>query len=97
MAPYSLFSVVLLTWAISFSLLTPCYLAPSPSLLSPGEAEGVEEVKMATLQRRRNQLAGYCKLVIYGILDLSTATDVFKYYSKVEKTEGRGEKEGGER
>lgn len=52
---------------------------------------------MATLQRRRNQLAGYCKLVIYGILDLSTATDVFKYYSKVEKTEGRGEKEGGER
>uniref|UniRef100_A0A8C8M906 Cohesin subunit SA n=1 Tax=Oncorhynchus tshawytscha TaxID=74940 RepID=A0A8C8M906_ONCTS len=65
--------ILLLTWAISFSLLTPCYL--SPSLLSPGEAEGVEEVKMATLQRRRNQLAGYCKLVIYGILDLSTATD----------------------
>lgn len=48
---------------------------------------------MATLQRRRNQLAGYCKLVIYGILDLSTATDVFKYYSKVEETEGSGERE----
>ncbi|XP_062874982.1 cohesin subunit SA-3 isoform X2 [Trichomycterus rosablanca] len=41
-----------------------------------------EEEMMVTLQRRRNQLAGYCKLIIYGVLELRAATDVFKYYSK---------------
>ncbi|XP_029918342.1 cohesin subunit SA-1 isoform X2 [Myripristis murdjan] len=44
--------------------------------------ENEEEVKISILQRKRNQLAGYCKLVIYGVLDLSAATDVFKHYSK---------------
>jgi len=45
----------------------------------------VEEVmKITLLQRKRNQLAGYCKLVIYGVLDLTAATNVFKHYSKVE-------------
>ncbi|XP_031654489.1 cohesin subunit SA-2 isoform X3 [Oncorhynchus kisutch] len=68
-------------------LLDYVFTEPDDDQLS-GEAEGVEEVKMATLQRRRNQLAGYCKLVIYGILDLSTATDVFKYYSKFYKDYG---------
>lgn len=41
-------------------------------------------MKITLLQRKRNQLAGYCKLVIYGVLDLSAATDIFKHYSKVE-------------
>nr|XP_046151826.1 cohesin subunit SA-2 isoform X1 [Oncorhynchus gorbuscha] len=68
-------------------LLDYVFTEPDDDQLS-GEAEGVEEVKMATLQRRRNQLAGYCKLVIYGILNLSTATDVFKYYSKFYKDYG---------
>lgn len=45
--------------------------------------EGEEERKITVLQKRRNQLAGYCKLVIYGVLDLSAATDVFKHYNKV--------------
>ncbi|XP_030251378.1 cohesin subunit SA-1 isoform X2 [Sparus aurata] len=44
--------------------------------------EGEEEMKITLLQKRRNQLAGYCKLVIYGVLDLAAATDVFKHYSK---------------
>ena len=38
---------------------------------------------MGTLQHKRNLLAGYCKLVIYGVLDLSAATDVYKHYFKV--------------
>lgn len=42
-------------------------------------------MKITLLQKRRNQLAGYCKLVIYGVLDLAAATDVFKHYSKVER------------
>ncbi|XP_034454234.1 cohesin subunit SA-1 [Hippoglossus hippoglossus] len=50
--------------------------------------EGEEERKIALLQRKRNQLAGYCKLVIYGVLDLSAATDVFKHYSKYFKDFG---------
>lgn len=41
-------------------------------------------MKITVLKRKRNQLAGYCKLVIYGVLDLTAATDVFKHYSKVE-------------
>ncbi|TKS72111.1 Cohesin subunit SA-1 SCC3 -like protein 1 [Collichthys lucidus] len=41
-----------------------------------------EEMKIALLQRKRNQLAGYCKLVVYGVLDLTAATVVFKHYTK---------------
>ncbi|KAM3613303.1 uncharacterized protein V6R79_023667 [Siganus canaliculatus] len=44
--------------------------------------EGEEEQRITLLQRKRNQLAGYCKLVIYGVLDLTAATDVIKHYSK---------------
>lgn len=42
-----------------------------------------EELKITALQRKRNQLAGYCKLIIYGVLELRAAADVFKHYSKV--------------
>ncbi|XP_034064022.1 cohesin subunit SA-2 isoform X2 [Gymnodraco acuticeps] len=47
-----------------------------------------EEMKITVLQRKRNQLAGYCKLVIYGVLDLNAATEVFKHYSKYFKDFG---------
>ncbi|KAK7921903.1 hypothetical protein WMY93_008805 [Mugilogobius chulae] len=47
-----------------------------------------EETKITQLQRKRKQLAGYCKLVIYGVLDLSAATDVFKKYDKYFKDYG---------
>ncbi|XP_039975563.1 cohesin subunit SA-1 [Xiphias gladius] len=50
--------------------------------------EGEEEMKITLLQKKRNQLAGYCKLVIYGVLDLTAATDVFKHYSKYFKDFG---------
>lgn len=43
-----------------------------------------DELKMILLQKKRNHLAGYCKLVIYGVLDLSAATIVFKHFNKVE-------------
>ncbi|XP_045885671.1 cohesin subunit SA-1 isoform X1 [Micropterus dolomieu] len=52
------------------------------------DVEGEEEMKITLLQRKRNQLAGYCKLVIYGVLDLTAATDVFKHYSKYFKDFG---------
>eukprot|EP00064_Thunnus_orientalis_P013981 superscaffoldBa00002361_g14022 len=47
-----------------------------------------EEMKITVLQRKRNQLAGYCKLVIYGVLDLTAATDIFKHYDKFFKDFG---------
>ncbi|XP_061581993.1 cohesin subunit SA-2 [Cololabis saira] len=56
------------------------------------EAEWTDEhevkMKITLLQRRRNQLAGYCKLVMFGVLDLSAATTVFKHYSKFFKDYG---------
>nr|XP_020480414.1 cohesin subunit SA-1-like isoform X2 [Monopterus albus] len=50
--------------------------------------EDDDEMKIILLQRKRNQLAGYCKLVIYGVLDLTAATDVLKHYSKFFKDFG---------
>ncbi|XP_054453619.1 cohesin subunit SA-1 [Anoplopoma fimbria] len=52
------------------------------------DAECEEALKITLLQRKRNQLAGYCKLVIYGVLDLTAATNVFKHYSKYFKDFG---------
>lgn len=72
----------LLSFMLTIGLLLPAMLSLS-WLSSVAEAE--EEMKITLLQRRRNQLAGYCKLVIYGVLDLSAATDVFKYYNKVDR------------
>ncbi|KAM6953761.1 LOW QUALITY PROTEIN: cohesin subunit SA-2 [Aplochiton taeniatus] len=62
------------------------FAEPEEDKLSEDEEEAEE--KLASLQQRRNQLAGYCKLVIYGVLDLSSATDVFKFYSKFYKDYG---------
>ncbi|XP_056133500.1 cohesin subunit SA-2 [Lampris incognitus] len=52
------------------------------------QEEEEEKMKIAALQRKRIQLAGYCKLVIHGVLDLSSATDLFKHYSKFYKEFG---------
>ncbi|KAL0973621.1 hypothetical protein UPYG_G00207250 [Umbra pygmaea] len=68
-------------------ILDYVFIEPDSDQLS-GEDEAEEELKIDTLQRRRNQLAGYCKLVIYGVLDLSAATDVLKHYSKFHKDYG---------
>nr|XP_033780327.1 cohesin subunit SA-3 isoform X2 [Geotrypetes seraphini] len=46
------------------------------------EDEEDEMMKIKALHRRRTLLAGYCKLIIYNILDLNSATDIFKHYVK---------------
>ncbi|XP_051810659.1 cohesin subunit SA-1 [Acanthochromis polyacanthus] len=51
-------------------------------------AKEKEETEISLLQRKRNQLAGYCKLIIFGVLDLTAATDVFKHYNKYFKDFG---------
>ncbi|KAM6307033.1 LOW QUALITY PROTEIN: cohesin subunit SA-3-like [Podargus strigoides] len=47
-------------------------------LVATEDSEGhIEE-----LHRRRVLLAGFCKLIIYNVLELSAASDVFKHYAK---------------
>ncbi|XP_030043058.1 cohesin subunit SA-3 isoform X2 [Microcaecilia unicolor] len=46
------------------------------------DGEEDEVMKIEALHKRRNLLAGYCKLIIYNILDLNSATDIFKHYVK---------------
>ncbi|XP_029113462.1 cohesin subunit SA-1 isoform X2 [Scleropages formosus] len=64
------------------------YVFTEPENDPQDDDEEGEFAKIAVLQRCRNQLAGYCKLVIYGVLDLSAASDVFKHYSKFYKDYG---------
>ncbi|KAG8131425.1 hypothetical protein E2320_009365, partial [Naja naja] len=46
------------------------------------------ELQVEQLHQRRKLLSGFCKLVVYGVLELSAASDVFKYYSKFYKDYG---------
>ncbi|XP_078392396.1 cohesin subunit SA-1-like [Cetorhinus maximus] len=41
-----------------------------------------ESLKIEMLHKRRNFLAGFCKLIIYNMVDLRTAADIFKHYMK---------------
>lgn len=59
-----------------------CRLTLDPLLTSDTEDE---ELQIERLHQRRNLLAGYCKLVVYGVLDLSAASDVFRHYAKVQE------------
>ncbi|ESN95831.1 hypothetical protein HELRODRAFT_86353, partial [Helobdella robusta] len=41
-----------------------------------------ENQKIEELHKRRNQLACFCKLIIYNVLKIKQAADMFKYYIK---------------
>ncbi|XP_048352683.1 cohesin subunit SA-3 [Sphaerodactylus townsendi] len=43
---------------------------------------GDEELQIEQLHQRRRLLAGFCKLIVYGVVELSAASDVFKHYSR---------------
>ncbi|XP_063058335.1 cohesin subunit SA-2a [Engraulis encrasicolus] len=38
--------------------------------------------KIEALHKRRNLLAGYCKLIIYNVVEMSTGADIFKQYMR---------------
>ena len=42
-----------------------------------------ENQKIEELHKRRNFLASFCKLVVYNIVIIKMAADMFKYYMKV--------------
>ncbi|XP_053575453.1 cohesin subunit SA-3 [Bombina bombina] len=48
-----------------------------------GEKELTETQQIFLLHHRRNLLAGYCKLILYGALQLHSASEVFRHYAKV--------------
>ncbi|XP_062257949.1 cohesin subunit SA-2 isoform X3 [Platichthys flesus] len=43
---------------------------------------GSEVERLEDLHRRRNLLAAFCKLIVHGVLEMSTAAEVFMYYTK---------------
>ncbi|XP_029936058.1 cohesin subunit SA-2 [Myripristis murdjan] len=44
--------------------------------------EDSEVEKLEDLHKRRNLLAAFCKLIVHGVLEMSMAAGVFKYYMK---------------
>lgn len=42
-----------------------------------------DHIQIEQLHQRRRLLAGFCKLLLYGVLELDAASDVFKHYNKV--------------
>lgn len=49
----------------------------------PSVSEHSEEERLEDLHRRRNLLAAFCKLIVHGVLEMSVAAEVFKFYMKV--------------
>uniref|UniRef100_A0A8D0AUH7 Cohesin subunit SA n=1 Tax=Sander lucioperca TaxID=283035 RepID=A0A8D0AUH7_SANLU len=47
---------------------------------STGQNE--EASKIEALHKRRNLLAAYCKLIIYNVVEMNTAADIFKQYMR---------------
>lgn len=51
---------------------------------APAEGDEEDEAnKIEALHKRRNLLAAFCKLIIYDIVDMPAAADIFKHYMKV--------------
>jgi len=47
-------------------------------------SDGMDEnKKIEELHKRRNFLASFCKLIVYNVIKIKCATDMFKYYMKV--------------
>ncbi|XP_039705498.1 cohesin subunit SA-3 isoform X5 [Pteropus medius] len=54
--------------------------------IQPGELGGghsqEDHLQIEQLHQRRRLLAGFCKLLLYGVLEMDAASDVFKHYNK---------------
>ncbi|XP_036624728.1 cohesin subunit SA-3 [Trichosurus vulpecula] len=48
----------------------------------PGSDAEEEQAQIEQLHQRRRLLAGFCKLLLYGVLEMEAASDIFKHYSK---------------
>ncbi|XP_060223935.1 cohesin subunit SA-3 [Meriones unguiculatus] len=52
-----------------------------PGELGNGQSQE-DHIQIELLHQRRRLLAGFCKLLLYGVLELDAASDVFKHYNK---------------
>ncbi|KAM8779884.1 cohesin subunit SA-3 [Rhynchonycteris naso] len=52
-----------------------------PGELGRGHSQE-DHLQIEQLHQRRRLLAGFCKLLLYGVLEMDTASDVFKHYNK---------------
>ncbi|KAF6127474.1 stromal antigen 3 [Phyllostomus discolor] len=52
-----------------------------PGELGKGHSQE-DHLQIEQLHKRRRLLAGFCKLLIYGVLEMDAASDVFKHYNK---------------
>lgn len=46
------------------------------------DEEQDEHLKIEELHKRRSYLSSFCKLVVYNVLPIKTAADVFRHYVK---------------
>lgn len=67
---------------LSFSHSTST-LHTSPPVLPPSVIEHSELERLERLHTRRNLLAAFCKLIVHGVLEMSTAAEVYMHYMKV--------------
>lgn len=42
-----------------------------------------DETRIEELHKKRNYLAAYCKLVVYNVIPVKSAADIFKHYLRV--------------
>lgn len=47
------------------------------------EEESHDETRIEELHKKRNYLAAYCKLVVYNVIPIKSAADIFKHYLRV--------------
>ncbi|XP_062945881.1 cohesin subunit SA-3 [Cynocephalus volans] len=52
-----------------------------PGDLGSGHSQE-DHLQIEQLHQRRRLLAGFCKLLLYGVLEMDAASDVFKHYNK---------------
>ncbi|XP_055537217.1 cohesin subunit SA-1 [Wyeomyia smithii] len=50
------------------------------NVFSPEQEEGHDETRIEELHKRRNFLAAYCKLIVYNVLPMKSASEIFKHY-----------------
>ncbi|XP_045397367.1 cohesin subunit SA-3 [Lemur catta] len=52
-----------------------------PGDLGSGHSQE-DHLQIEQLHQRRRLLAGFCKLLLYGVLEMDAASDIFKHYNK---------------
>lgn len=51
--------------------------------LTEEEEKKDESWKLDNLHKKRSLLAAYCKLIVYNVVEMTAAAEIYKYYVKV--------------